>query len=270
MKTYLIAVAVVLLGLTGQASATDEFKLAMKSGCLVCHRGVDDRIGPPFAAIAKKYTGVKDAEALLVEHMTKGTGPNGLGWDKLAKTKMPYMPANDQLSPQDATRLAKWVLTVDKEILDPMQLMSASVAITGAVKNKLTLTVSDLKKFPSVQIGETPVICESGATMSKMNNARGVLLRDILAKAEFIAPDPNDVRKMAFIATSTDGYKAVFSWAEIFNSPIGDGVIAFYERNGLPLTGDEGQIALISTKDTRNGPRLIYWLNGIEVRKLAD
>ena len=55
MKTYLIAVAVVLLGLMGQASAADEFKLAMKSGCLVCHRGVDDRIGPPFAAIAKKY-----------------------------------------------------------------------------------------------------------------------------------------------------------------------------------------------------------------------
>ena len=270
MKTYLIAVAVSMFFLTGQSNAADEFKLAMKSGCLVCHRGIDDRIGPPFADIAKKYAGQKDAEAVLAEHMIKGTGPAGLGWEKLGKTKMPFMPPNDQLSPQDATRLAKWVLSVDKEILDPMQLMSTNVAISGAVKNKLKLTVADLKKYPSVLIGETPVICESGATMSKMANARGVLLRDILAKAEFVAPDPNDVRKMAFIATSSDGYKAVFSWAEIFNSPIGEGVIVFYERNGLPLTGDEGQIAMISTKDTRNGPRLIYWLTGIEVRKLAD
>jgi cytochrome c551/c552 len=270
MKTYLMAIAMAMLSLTGPAHAADEFKLAMKSGCLVCHRGIDNRVGPPFADVAKKYAGQKDAEALLTEHIVKGTGPDGLGWEKLGKTKMPFMPPNDKLLPQEATRLAKWVLSVDKEIVDPLQLMSTSVAITGAVKNSLTLTVEDLKKFPSVQMGVTPVICQSGETMSKMNQARGVLLRDILSKAGFFAPDPNDVRKMAFIATSTDGYKAVFSWAEIFNSPIGDGVIVFYERNGLPLMGDQGQIALISTKDTRNGPRLIYWLTGIEVRKLAD
>jgi len=72
------------------------------------------------------------------------------------------------------------------------------------------------------------------------------------------------------IASATDGYKVVFSWSEIFNSPVGEGVIVFFEKDGKPLADDEGRIALISSRDLRTGPRHVKWLSGIEVRKIVD
>ena len=97
-----------------------------------------------------------------------------------------------------------------------------------------------------------------------------MLLRDILEKAVIKAPAHNDVKKMAVVATASDGYKVVFSWSELFNSPLGDGVIVFFEKDGQPLADDEGRIALISGKDIRTGPRHVKWLQSIEVRKIVD
>ena len=75
---------------------------------------------------------------------------------------------------------------------------------------------------------------------------------------------------MAIIATASDGYKVVFSWSEVFNSPLGEGVIVFFEKDGVPLADDEGRIAMVSTKDIRTGPRHVKWLQAIEVRKIAE
>jgi hypothetical protein len=72
-------------------------------------------------------------------------------------------------------------------------------------------------------------------------------------------------RRTIIVATASDGYKAVFSWAELFNTTIGDGVPIVYERDGAPLGNDEGRIALVSLKDIRPGPRHVKWLSAIEV-----
>jgi hypothetical protein len=47
-------------------------------------------------------------------------------------------------------------------------------------------------------------------------------------------------------------------------------VLIVYERDGSPLSGDEGPLALVSHKDTRPGPRHVKWLQSIEVRVVAD
>jgi hypothetical protein len=75
---------------------------------------------------------------------------------------------------------------------------------------------------------------------------------------------------MAIIARATDDYQVLFSWAEIFNSPAGEGIIVYFRKNGLPLGNEEGRIALISTRDTLTGPRNVKWLNEIEVRLVAE
>lgn len=79
-----------------------------------------------------------------------------------------------------------------------------------------------------------------------------------------------DLRKSVVVITAADGYRAVFSWAERYLSPIGDGALVIYERDGLPLGDDEGPLALVSLKDTRPGPRHVKWLRSIELRVLAD
>lgn len=150
------------------------------------------------------------------------------------------------------------------------QYLTEKVSVTGAVENSLNLTVGDLKAFPSQQVGNMPVVCQTGATTSTIESLKGVLLRDILEKATVISKAHNDVKKMVVIASASDGYKVVFSWTEIFNSPLGEGVLIFFEKNGLPLGEEEGRIALISAKDTRTGPRHVKWLSQIEVRKIVD
>lgn len=156
------------------------------------------------------------------------------------------------------------------KVANPAQYMTESITVSGAVENTLKLQVDDLRKFPPQQVGEVPLICQTGANMGKLENLKGVRLRDILERAAVVSRDHNDVKKMIIIATASDGYKVVYSWSEIFNSPIGDGVMVFFEKDGKPLTEDEGRIAMISTKDIRSGPRHVKWLQAIEVRKIAE
>jgi hypothetical protein len=155
-------------------------------------------------------------------------------------------------------------------VADPSKFVTTSVTVSGAVEHRLSLSVDELRKFPPQQVGEVPLVCQSGANVGKLENFKGVRLRDILEKAVIKAPGHNDVKKMVIIASASDGYKVVFSWSEVFNSPIGEGVMVFFEKDGLPLGDDEGRIAMVSTKDIRTGPRHVKWLQDVEVRKIIE
>ncbi len=161
------------------------------------------------------------------------------------------------------------VLARDK-VDDPARFVTREITVTGAVEHDLRLGVDQLREFPPQQIGEVPLVCQTGANVGKLENFRGVRLRDILDRAVIRAPGHNDVKKMVIVASASDGYTVVFSWSEVFNSPVGDGVLVFFEKDGLPLADDEGRIALVSSRDIRTGPRHVRWLQDIEVRKVVD
>lgn len=144
------------------------------------------------------------------------------------------------------------------------------IFISGQVKYPLTVGVAELQEFPAEQVSEIQLICQTGANKGQLENIKGVLLRDLLIKAQVLAPGHNDVKKMIVVVSATDGYTVVFSWSEIFNSPVGEGVIVFFEKDREPLADDEGPVALLSRLDTRTGPRHVRWLKSIEVRKVAD
>ncbi|MFZ6647818.1 molybdopterin-dependent oxidoreductase [Undibacterium sp. TJN25] len=153
---------------------------------------------------------------------------------------------------------------------EPSKLVTDSITVSGNVENKLVLKVEDLRAFPPQQISEVQLLGRGGANMGKLSNVKGVRLRDILEKAVVIAKDHNDVKKTVIIAAASDGYKVVYSWSEVFNSPLGDGVLVYFEKNGAALGDDEGRIAMISAKDTNTGPRHVKWLQSLEVKKIAD
>ncbi|MDN2712169.1 molybdopterin-dependent oxidoreductase [Janthinobacterium sp. SUN118] len=148
--------------------------------------------------------------------------------------------------------------------------MSHALAVTGMVETPLNLKVGDLRQLPPANGGEIAVTRHNGEKAETITGYRGVRLRDILDKAVLDAPGHNDVKKLAIIATATDGYAVVFSWGELYNAPAGEGVIVYYEKNGKALDDNDGEIALISAQDIRTGPRHVKWLNGIEVRKLVE
>lgn len=265
LGTLLVAVS-----LGASAASEDRSDLAQRNGCLACHAGMETKIGPSFKDISDKYASQKGAAELLAGHIVAGTGEHGVGWAKAGKATLPAMPPNGNVNPNNARKLAEWIIAAKGVVSAPERYVTEKIRISGLVEHPLELSVADLRKFPPQRIGEVPVVCQSGANLGKIENLKGVLLKDILEEAGIVTKGHNDVKKMAIIATASDDYKVVFSWTEVFNSPLGDSVIVFYERDGLPLKDDEGRIAMVSAKDTRTGPRHVKWLNGIEVRKIVD
>jgi DMSO/TMAO reductase YedYZ molybdopterin-dependent catalytic subunit len=153
---------------------------------------------------------------------------------------------------------------------DSAQYVTERITVTGAVENTLTLDVDALRRFPPQQVGEVPLVCQSGANVGRLENYRGVRLGDILERAVIRAPAHNDVKKMVVIAGASDGYKVVFSWSEVFNTPVGEGIMVLFEKDGMPLGNEDGRIALVSTRDLRTGARRVKWLQSIEVRRVVE
>lgn len=105
MKTSfaLAAVAVAAL-LAGPAQASKE--LAEKKNCMACHATDKKLVGPAYKEVAAKYAGQKDAVTQLAERIQKGSVPGKGNWGAIP------MPANPQVSADEAKQLATWVLAV--------------------------------------------------------------------------------------------------------------------------------------------------------------
>jgi DMSO/TMAO reductase YedYZ molybdopterin-dependent catalytic subunit len=148
--------------------------------------------------------------------------------------------------------------------------VTTTLDVRGNVATPLSLTVGDLGKFPVQRVDDTRAVRADGGKSESTRQFAGCLLRDVLNAAKLTERDRFDLRKTIVVATASDGYKAVFSWAELFNTSVGDGVLIVYERDGKPIGDDEGRIALASLKDTRPAPRHVKWLSAVDVVRIAD
>lgn len=103
--------------------------------------------------------------------------------------------------------------------------VTTTVSISGNVAEPLTLTVAYLKRYPAHEIQH---VAGRGADHKTGDEpARqytGCLLRDVLAADKPTEGKPRELRKSCIVAAASDGYEVVFSWAELFISPIGDNV----------------------------------------------
>jgi len=142
---------------------------------------------------------------------------------------------------------------------------TATIRVTGSVEHSLSLGVDDLRRLPATRIEDT-----RGERGVEPRRYTGVLLRDVLDRAKLVERQPRELRKSIVVATASDNYRVVFSWAELYLSPIGSGVFVVYERDGAPLAPGEGPIALVSLQDTSPGPRHVKWLQTIDVRAVND
>jgi len=150
---------------------------------------------------------------------------------------------------------------------------TATIEVFGNVESKLTLGISDLQRLTVQRVEDARQIKMAGASGKDGEQTRrytGVLLRDVLTSAKPVEKERHDLRRSVVVATATDGYQAVSSWAELFLSPIGEGAVVIFERDGAPLPASEGPLALVSLRDTQSGPRHVKWLAKIEIRRIGD
>ncbi|WP_326537220.1 c-type cytochrome [Pseudorhodoferax sp.] len=99
MKKAALIVAMAAV-VAGPAFANAD--LAQKKNCMACHAVDKKLVGPAYKEVAAKYAGQKDAAAKLADKVQKG----GTGvWGQVP------MPANPQVSADEAKALVAWVLT---------------------------------------------------------------------------------------------------------------------------------------------------------------
>ncbi len=97
----LLLLAAASLVSAGTVQAADEEALAKAKNCLACHAVDKKVVGPSYKEVAKKYA-AKD-EAMLAEKIIKG----GKGvWGQIP------MPANPSVTPDEANKLVKWILSL--------------------------------------------------------------------------------------------------------------------------------------------------------------
>ncbi|MFC0444344.1 c-type cytochrome [Pseudidiomarina halophila] len=97
-----IVFATLLFSANLQANEEAE-KLAQQNACTACH-GIENKIvGPAYKDVAEKYAGQDNAVATLKDSIKNG------GKGKWGQTPMPAQP---QLSDEQLTLLAEWILSL--------------------------------------------------------------------------------------------------------------------------------------------------------------
>ncbi|GAB2902983.1 c-type cytochrome [Paralcaligenes ginsengisoli] len=87
---------------TAQTTGLD---LARASNCLSCHQVDGRRVGPSFTLVARRFAG----QAGAVDYLASTIRSGGRGrWGAVP------MPAQPQVSPEQAKAIAEWILTLDQ------------------------------------------------------------------------------------------------------------------------------------------------------------
>lgn len=102
MKKILLAIACAAAGFAVTTPALADLQLATAKNCMACHAVDKKLVGPSYKEVAAKYAGQKDASDKLAAKVMKG----GAGvWGPVP------MPANPQVSADEAKKLVAWILT---------------------------------------------------------------------------------------------------------------------------------------------------------------
>jgi len=140
---------------------------------------------------------------------------------------------------------------------------TGTLVVAGDVSTPLTLKADDLRAFPRTTVS----MQEDGRTV----RYEGVLLAEVLKKAG--VPLGRDLRGDAVatyvLATANDGYKAVYSLAEVDPEFTSNDVIVADSADGKPLFDYQGPLRLVAPKDARaaRSVRMLERIDVVRVRK---
>jgi len=132
--------------------------------------------------------------------------------------------------------------------------------ISGAVSTPLTLTLADLKGMPRTTLHVT------NPHENKTETYEGVLLEELLRRAGVAQGDQLRGKLMTayVIAEAEDGYKVVFSLAELDSGITNSEVLVADTVDGAPIDAKRGPFRLVAPHDKRQA-RWVRMLRSITV-----
>ncbi|HEY1609859.1 MAG TPA: molybdopterin-dependent oxidoreductase [Paraburkholderia sp.] len=142
--------------------------------------------------------------------------------------------------------------------------------LSGSLVRPMALSLDALRRYPDVACASFDLRCyTTGRFIRTVAPYRGVRLVELLQHAGLRNEAPGDFKRMVFVATAHDGYAVVFSWHELFNTPVGELVIVAYECDSVALDAEHGAPILFSGADFVPAPRHVNRLARIEARVLG-
>lgn len=145
---------------------------------------------------------------------------------------------------------------------------TSSISIKGRVLRAYDLGLAALDTFPTVAIPDMPVINHKGDTTNTLKELRGIPIRQLLESTRFDFGSPKELNTFYIVCKASDGYRAVFSWNELFNTSVGDNVFILTRLAGKGIRDMDNHIILISRSDRQTGRRFVKGLSSIEVGRL--
>jgi DMSO/TMAO reductase YedYZ molybdopterin-dependent catalytic subunit len=134
------------------------------------------------------------------------------------------------------------------------------LSVGGSIPKPFTLSLDELRKLPhkTVQV--------MNAHEKKQETYEGVPLADLLKQAG--APQGEQIRGALMttyvIAEGSDGYRALFSLAELDSAFEDSGALVADRMDGAPMTGDLGPLRLVVPNDKRPA-RWVRMLQSISI-----
>jgi len=139
-----------------------------------------------------------------------------------------------------------------------------ALVVKGAVKQELRLSAADLKATTRVKVTAKD---HDGVA----REYEGVALQTILGKAG--VPQGGELRgknmTLVVVAEASDGYRAVFSVAELDGDFAGVQAIVTDTEDGKPLDAQHGPLRLVVPGDKRQG-RWVRMLKTLSVQKAGE
>jgi hypothetical protein len=146
--------------------------------------------------------------------------------------------------------------------------LATSVQVGGWVHKPLALDAAALDAMEGALVQDFDVVCTWDGSHGVLPPVRAVFLGDVIMRAQPAFEQRVDFKRAAVIAEGRGGYRALYSWGEIFNSPLGRGIVLAYAPGGAPLPDDKGRFVLFSRHDVATGPRYVQGLRRIELVKV--
>jgi hypothetical protein len=142
---------------------------------------------------------------------------------------------------------------------------SDSVAVEGVLPGSRRFGRDALLAMAQTHSGPASIECYSGRHIRNVERLRGVRLTALLDEAGMHALPRSRCKQLVMAVQAGDGYACLFTWHELYNTPVGQGALLLVEQDGDTLPPSAGGLQLISLHDLRLGPRQAIAVNRIVV-----
>ena len=183
MKCLKIMVLAALMGMGANVhSDGNMLETATKEGCFICHAvqaktGPAIPLAPAYADIAERFKDQQDAVSYLTQRILKGTMNTQQDWE--GKVNMRFMPPNVNVTPEDASKLAEWVLSIKKDAV-PEDVITREGMLILAAQNGCIACHGVSKENDNHYIPLAPPFHDVAAHYQGKDNARETLLDSIM------------------------------------------------------------------------------------------